>query len=325
MKEVQFIRKNEKHWKSLEKALTGSLVLSPDELADSYVRLTDDLSYARTFFPDSKVVHYLNNLALKAHQRIYKNKKEKRSRIVEFWKTEVPEAILQSHKEIKYSAIIFLLAISIGVFSSMLDSEYVRLILGDYYVNMTLENIDKGDPMAVYKSSSQGNMFWGISSNNVRVSFLVYVVGLLGSIPTGLILFYNGVMVGAFQYFFIKQGLFWISFTTIFIHGALELSEIVITGGAGLVLGNSLLFPRTYSRRVSLVRGAKRSLKIVIGSVPIIVLAAIIESYLTRHYLEMGGFLRVLVIVLSFVYIYWYYYYYPKRLEKDGTITASID
>ena len=322
MKEVVFIKKNEQSWKALEKALAGKNVLSPDEMAEYYIQVTDDLSYAQTFYPDSKVVGYLNGLAIKAHQYIYRNKKEKKSRFVDFWKYEVPKAVLESHREMSYSLIIFLVAITIGVFSSMLDEDYVRLILGDYYVNMTLENIEKGDPMAVYKSASQGNMFFGISSNNVRVSFLAYVLGIFGSLGTGMVLLYNGVMVGAFQYFFIKNGLFWISFSTIFIHGALELSEIVITGGAGIVLGNSLLFPGTYSRRVSLVRGAKRSLKIIMGSVPVVILAAIIESYLTRHYLEMGSALRIIVIVASFAYIIWYYILYPKKLQRDGKLES---
>ncbi len=321
MREVYFIRKNEKAWKSLERALQGTTTLNPDELADCYVQVTDDLSYARTFYPESNVVQYLNGLALKVHQQIYKNKREKKNRFIHFWQNEVPEAILQSHKEIGYALLIFLVSIAIGIFSSYMDPDYVRLILGDYYVNMTLENIKEGDPMAVYKSSSKGSMLFGIASNNIRVSFLAYVVGFLGSIPSALILLYNGVMVGAFQYFFISKGMFWISFSTIFIHGALELSIIVIMGGAGLVIGNSLLFPGTYGRRVSLLRGAKRSLKIVMGSVPVVILAAIIESYITRHYQEMGSFLRATVIILSFAYIIWYYYLYPKQLAKNGKIS----
>ena len=317
MREVVFIKKNEKVWKDYDAYLRGEQQLSADDLAEFYIQITDDLSYAKTFYPKSKaLIEYLNRLALASHQSIYRNKREESSRFINFWRYEVPMAIRESHKEIFISLIIFLSAIGVGVFSTWLDPEFPRMILGDQYVNMTLDNIARGNPMAVYESADQEAMFFFIGSNNIKVSFMAYIMGIFGSVFSGLILVYNGIMVGAFQTFFVQQDLFWLSFSTIFIHGALELSEIVITGGAGLVLGNSLLFPGTYSRRVSLIRGAKRSLKIVIGSVPVVIIAAIIESYVTRQYMSLGDYGRLAIIVISFAYVIWYYYFYPIIVEK---------
>lgn len=317
MREVIFINKNEKVWKDYDDYINGDKRLSADELAEFYIQITDDLSYAKTFYPKStSLTQYLNRLAIASHQSIYRNKIEESSRFITFWKYEVPLAIRESHNEMFYSLIIFLSAIAIGVFSTIVDPEFPRMILGDSYVNMTLENIANGNPMAVYESQDQSAMFFGIGSNNIKVSFMVYIFGIMGSVFSGLILAYNGIMVGAFQTFFVQQDLFWISFSTIFIHGALELSEIVITGGAGLVLGNSLLFPGTYSRKVSLLRGAKRSLKIVVGSVPVVIVAAFIESYVTRQYMTLGDYGRLAIIVASFAYVLWYYYFYPKQVAK---------
>lgn len=317
MREVIFINKNEKVWKDYDDYINGDKRLSADELAEFYIQITDDLSYAKTFYPKStSLTQYLNRLAIASHQSIYRNKIEESSRFITFWKYEVPLAIRESHNEMFYSLIIFLSAIAIGVFSTIVDPEFPRMILGDSYVNMTLENISNGNPMAVYESQDQSAMFFGIGSNNIKVSFMVYIFGIMGSVFSGLILAYNGIMVGAFQTFFVQQDLFWISFSTIFIHGALELSEIVITGGAGLVLGNSLLFPGTYSRKVSLLRGAKRSLKIVVGSVPVVIVAAFIESYVTRQYMTLGDYGRLAIIVASFAYVLWYYYFYPKQVAK---------
>jgi uncharacterized membrane protein SpoIIM required for sporulation len=90
-------------------------------------------------------------------------------------------------------------------------------------------------------------------------------------------------MVGAFQYFFIERHLFQESFLTIWIHGAMEISAIVIAGAAGFALGRSLLFPGTYSRAVSFRLGAVKAIKIFIGITPIIVIAGFLESYFTRH------------------------------------------
>jgi uncharacterized membrane protein SpoIIM required for sporulation len=317
MKEIVFIQKNEKYWTKFEEYLQNDKAIDPDELAEDYIRLTDDLSYAKTFYPESPLTGYLNELALRLHQRIYKNKKEKKNRIREFWLYEVPKAIYDSRKELLYACIIFSISIGIGLFSSFQDDSYVNLILGDSYINMTEENISAGDPMAVYKDASHTSMFFGISSNNIRVSFLAFVIGIFGSVLTGLLLFYNGVMVGAFQYFFISKGMFWISFSTIFIHGALELSAIVIAGGAGIVLGNSFLYPGTYSRGRSLRIGGKKSLKIVMGLVPVFILAALLESYVTRYYLELGSGGRALIIILSFAFVFWYFIYFPRKLFKN--------
>ena len=320
MREVIFSRNNETKWKEIEQYLSGSRRITADELADYYIQINDDLSYAKTFYPESRIVSYLNNIALNLHRKIYKNKKEKKSRFKYFWKYEVPMAMREGHRELLYSFIVFMVAIGVGVYSSMYDDSFVRLILGDGYVNMTLNNIDEGDPMGVYRSHSQGGMFFGIAINNVRVSFMAFAVGILSSVMTGYILFQNGVMVGAFQYFFIQKGLGWISFSTIFLHGALELSAIVIAGAAGMIIGNSWMFPGTYSRSVSLTRGSKRALKIIIGLVPVFIIAAVIESFVTRLYQDMPSIMRSAIILLSFAWIIYYFVLLPIRLEKEGML-----
>ncbi len=325
MREVIFSRNNESKWKEMEEYLSGSRRITADELADYYIHINDDLSYAKTFYPQSHLVSYLNEIALGLHRKIYKTKKEKKSRIKQFWRYEVPAAMRAGHKELFYSTVVFLVAIAIGVFSSMQDDSFVRLILGNDYVNMTLNNIDEGDPMGVYRSHSQGGMFWGIAINNVRVSFLAFAFGILSSLATGYILFQNGIMVGAFQYFFIQKGLGWISFSTIFLHGALELSAIVIAGAAGMIIGNSWMFPGTYSRSVSLTKGSKRALKIIVGLVPVFIIAAVIESFVTRLYQDMPSALRSIIILASFAWVIYYFVILPIQLEKQRITESTFD
>lgn len=324
MKEILFIKKNEPNWKQFEGFLKGKEEVPVDQLTNLYLQLTDDLSYARTFYPKSPIVDYLNNLSMLAHQKIYKNKKEKKSRFRDFWIYEVPLAVKRAHKELLYATIIFCVSIAIGLFSMQQNPEFVRSILGDVYVNITEDNIANEDPLAIYKSSGQGNMFVGISSNNIRVSFLVYAFGLLGSIPAAYILLTNGIMVGAFIGFFIEKGLGGIAFTTIMIHGTLELAAIIIAGGAGLVLGNSLLFPGTYSRSESLIRGARSSLKIIIGLVPVFLIAGFLESFVTRHYISLGNIGRSIIVFLSFCFIVYYFIIYPYRISENEYDSRQI-
>ncbi|MCW9098144.1 MAG: hypothetical protein OQJ93_12235, partial [Ignavibacteriaceae bacterium] len=151
MREVAFLKKNAEKWKEVEDFLSSKEKVDPDKLADLFIELTDDLSYSRTFYPDSKTTQYLNSLAAKIHQSIYKSKKERKERFIRFWKYEAPLIFYKHRREIFISLAIFLVAMLSGIVSSAGDSGFVRLIMGDSYVNMTLENIDKGDPMAVYK------------------------------------------------------------------------------------------------------------------------------------------------------------------------------
>lgn len=321
MQEVAFLKQNMEKWKQIEAILSGKNI-NPDTLAELFIQLTDDLSFAKTFYPGSKTVLYLNSLAAKVHQAVYRNKKEKKSRLITFWKFELPAILKDCRREMFYSLVIFILSIFIGIVSSANDKTFVRLILGDTYINMTLENIDKGDPLAVYKKVNEINMFFGITFNNIRVALFAFTAGVLFSFGTGLLLFYNGVMLGAFHYFFFQKGMLISSMLTIWIHGTLEISAIIIAGCAGLVMGNSILFPGSYTRRRSFMNGAKNGLKIVIGLIPVFILAGFLEGFVTRH-TGMPAFVSLCIIISSLIFVIWYFIIYPLNVKKEAAHANS--
>jgi uncharacterized membrane protein SpoIIM required for sporulation len=315
LREVAFLKKNAEKWREVEDFLSSKDKVDPDKLADLFIELTDDLSYSRTFYPESKTTQYLNSLAAKVHQSIYKSKKERKERFIRFWKYEAPLIFYKHKREIFISLTIFVVALLIGIVSSAGDSGFVRLIMGDSYVNMTLENIDKGDPMAVYKQMNGIDMFLGITFNNIRVSFIAFMFGLLISFGSAWILLSNGIMLGAFQYFFYIHGLLLESVLIIWIHGTLEISSIIIAGGAGITLGNSILFPGTYSRKQSFMIGAKEGLKMIVSLIPIFITAGFLEAFVTRH-TGMPVILSLTIILGSLTFIIWYFFVYPLILAK---------
>ena len=144
------------------------------------------------------------------------------------------------------------------------------------------------------------------------VSFNIFVSGVLTSFMPGYQLFQNGIMVGCFDTFFYQHGLLGESLLATMLHGTLELSAIVVAGAAGLAMGNGWLFPGTYSRIVSFQRGAKRGMKIVVGTVPLFILAGFIESFITRH-TEINDFVRLTVILLSLCFVIFYFIYLPYK------------
>ncbi|MBL7827983.1 MAG: stage II sporulation protein M [Saprospiraceae bacterium] len=309
MKETKFIEQNKEKWTEFEQMLREKN-RDPEKLNDLFIQITDDLSYARTFYPNRSVRVFLNTLAQRIFHNIYKGKRFPVERFRLFWTDELPHVMWQTRKALLLSFSIFLLAFSIGVVSSIINPEFARVILGDGYVEMTIENIEKGDPMAVYKESGPLGMTAGIAANNLFVAFRTAIFGVLASIGTLMIMLYNGIMVGAFQYFFIEKGVFWESFLTIWIHGTLEISAIIIAGAAGLVAGSGLLFPGTYRRVQAFQISMRQGLKIFLGIIPIIILAAIFEGFLTR-YTETPDFIRAMFIGVSLFFVLWYFVWLP--------------
>ncbi|NER14093.1 stage II sporulation protein M [Leptobacterium flavescens] len=316
MREVAFIKQNKEKWLNFEKTIFGKQLKNPDELASLYIQLINDLSYAQTYYPKSKIIGYLNQLAAKAFQKIYKTKREDKNRFIEFWKTEVPLIVYEYRRYVLYAFLLFFTFTAIGVLSAAKDDTFVRLILGDHYVNTTMENIEKGDPVAIYKSGSNWGSFIGITLNNLYVGILTFVLGIFGGVGTGYKLLQTGIMLGAFQYMFQAEGVLWESVRGIWIHGAMEIFAIVIEGAAGLILGASILFPKTYSRFVSFKIGVKNGVKILISTFPFTFAAGFLEGYITRYSNIMPNWLSVGIILITLSIISYYYLVYPFIVNK---------
>jgi uncharacterized membrane protein SpoIIM required for sporulation len=315
MREAAFVKIHKERWQLFEDVLGNKQQISPDKLSDLYIEITDDLSYAKTFYPNSNTAVYLNSIASSAHQKIYKTKKEGKNRIITFFKTEFPLEFYKYHKQLLIAFLVFAFFTLVGAFSASEDGNFIRLILGDTYVNMTLENIEKGDPMAVYKDAEETKMFIAITLNNIKVAMYAFLLGILFSVGTLYIMMQNGIMLGSFLYMFYEKGLLWESSRTIWIHGTIEISVIIIAGCAGLVLGNGLLFPKTYSRLDSFKISIKAGLKIMVSTIPFFIVAGFLEGFVTRH-TEMPDWLAIFIILISLAIIIFYYVIYPIQLTK---------
>ena len=316
MKESQFIEDNEADWKRLE-----SLLVNPNKDADQLLQLFEkvsgDLAYARTFYPNRSVRLYLNNLTQKVLNSIDTRKsKFKFSDIIHFYRHDLPAIVYESKNAFLTSLFVFVVAVVIGALSTAQVPEFANVILGDRYIEMTEDNINEGDPMAVYKDENKGGMFMAITINNIRVSFLCFILGFLAGVGTIYVLISNGIMLGAFQYFFYTKGLFLTSFLTIWIHGTLEISAIIIAGAAGIILGNGLLFPKSYDRNISLLLSSKKALKIILGIVPLFIMAGFLESFVTRL-TELPTIVKVLIIGMSLLFILVVFVFYPWLHSKE--------
>ena len=316
MREISFIKKNKSKWLEVEQSLNQKQSQNPDELADAYIQLINDLSYSQTYYPKSKTTEYLNFLVTQIYRKIYKTKRLEQNRLKSFFLEEIPSLVYQYRKQMFFAFALFFFFVALGAISAAYDDRFVRIILGDEYVNMTLENIKNGDPMAVYKKQGELNMFIGITINNIGVAMKSYVFGLSAGVLTFFMSMQNGIMLGSFQYFFYENGVFEQSLRGIWLHGAMEIFSIVIATMAGFILAGSILFPGTYSRFQSFVTGARESLKILISTLPFFVMAGFIEGFVTRWSGTMPLWINVFIIVLTLALISFYYLVLPFIYHK---------
>jgi len=323
MREVAFIKQNKEKWLEFEQAIFGKSKKNPDEMASLYIHLVNDLSYAQTYYPKSKTVIYLNHLASQVFQKIYKTKRTEKNRLIYFFKTEVPLLMYQYRRYLLYAFVLFFATVAMGVVSAKYDQNFVRLIMGDDYVNMTLRNIKDGNPVAVYKSGSNWGSFIGITINNLYVGAQCFMYGIFGGIGTFYIFLQNSLMLGSFQYFFYEHGVFWQSVRGIWIHGAMEIFAIVIEATAGFILGASILFPKTYSRMNSFKIGFRTSLKIFLSTFPFTIAAGFLEGFITRYSIDFANWFSSLIIVSTLSAIAYYYIVFPHIVHRKTNLARE--
>jgi uncharacterized membrane protein SpoIIM required for sporulation len=319
MKETSFIAQNKEKWKRFEQIQTSEIE-NPEVLSELYMDLNDDLSYAQTFYHKRTVRVYLNRLAQLIFTGMHKQKKEPLKAFINAWKYSVPLEIYRARKIIIFAFLLFTIFCALGVVLTKLNPEFPSQVLSPGYVEQTNENIKNGNPLAIYeqgqKIDTPVGMFVRITTNNLKVAFLTFFLGFFFAIGTYLILFYNGVMVGVFQYFFYTKSLLLTSFLGIWIHGAFEISAIVIAGASGMVVGNGWLFPGSYTRLQSMQMAAIRGMKIMLSIIPILIVAGALESFVTANYQVLPDWSKWILILFSFALILFFYLFYPIYVAR---------
>jgi len=326
MREVYFIKQNKEKWLGIEQVVQGKIKKNPDDLSSLYINLVNDLSFAQTYYPKSNTTVYLNHLSSQIFQKIYKTKRVEENRLVYFFKTEVPLIVYENRRYLIYSFLFFIFFMLIGVLSAVYDKDFANLILSEGYVNMTIENIKNGNAVGVYQDGSTWGSTIGITFNNIIVGAKLYIYGIFGGLGTLYLLMRNSVMIGTFQYFFYEHGALGDSARGIWLHGAFEIFSMVVEGMCGLILGTSILFPKTLSRFNSFKNGFKNSFKIFLSTVPFTICAGIIEGYVTRHALNMPLSLNLFIIFGCLGIIGFYYFVYPHIVNRriKNTINDAV-
>ncbi|SNR15958.1 stage II sporulation protein M [Tenacibaculum jejuense] len=316
MREIAFIKQNKEKWLEFEEVISNKIKKTPDEIAHLHIQIMNDLSYAQSFYPKSNVVPYLNKLAKSSYSKIYHTKKQTKNTLISFFLDTVPLLLYKYKKYMYISFIVFFAFFFIGLLSTFNDENFARQILSNDYVDQTLENIESGDALAIYKGGSTWGSFIGIFNNNLKVGLNMFLSGLFIGIGSGYYIMVNGIMVAVFQAFFYQHNSLVDSLLGIWIHGTYEIFAMIIEAGCGYIIGASILFPGALKRFESFKKGLRESFFIFLSTIPFTFVAAFLEGYVTRHYNKMPAFVCVFIILFCLITISYYYLIFPYKVAK---------
>lgn len=289
MHEEEFISTNREAWTELEELTSkaddeGFKSFSGEELRAlhaGYMRAASDLAFAQTHYPASATTAYLNGLVSSTYAQIYTSKPRRLSRVLGFLVRDYPRLVRAKAREIGLAAGIFLLASGIGFGLPFTNPRLSRALLPENFRETIVDQLEKGQAAA----RVQGQMGPAVSStimvNNIQVSFVAFAGGILLGTLTVYTLSANGLLLGGLAGIFAKYGFSLIFWSLILPHGILELPSIWITAGAGLVIGKGIVKPGTEPRSVSLRRAAHDAVRLLLGTIPVFVVAGLVEAFFT--------------------------------------------
>ncbi|MCG8500203.1 MAG: stage II sporulation protein M [Firmicutes bacterium] len=304
MTENRFIRKHTKTWSELETILKQLKKSGYEkaqfhtlrELDRLYRQVSSHLSYAQTYFPDSSAADYLNGLVSEAHNYFYIRKKGNIKSVYDFFINEIPTTIIANRHFFAISLLIFLAASLYGFGMTWVD-------LTNAYVFLPAQWMQNIDPQI------EGPVEWNhpimsgiIMTNNIYVALKAFAYGISFCVGTIYVLALNGLLLGSLSAFMTAQGNALIYWSLILPHGIIELCAIFISGAAGLKIGYSLIRPGRYKRKDALMIAGKESLTLMGIVIPMLIIAGIIEGFLTPsglspwHKLAFAVFTGILLI-----------------------------
>ena len=247
------------------------------ELGLLYRQIAADLAALREDPASVHFARYLNQLLARAHNIIYSTRKTSTSTTVEFFRTTYPNIFRKNWNYVLVAMLVFLVAALVGAGLTWQDPDFKLSVLGPKMV----ETIEKREMWTHSIVGIKPLASSGIMTNNLSVGFATFALGITGGLGTLYEIALNGVLMGVIGMACHMSGMSLKLWEFVAPHGVLELPAIFIAGGAGLRVAAGLLFPGYLPRRESLVRGGNEGVQLLLGSIPILVVAGVIEAFVS--------------------------------------------
>jgi len=317
-----FVERNRAAWERLETLLArsgqrGLSALSPDELQELgtlHRQVAADLAAARTYHAESKIVGYLNQLALRSHNAVYRAPKRRVLRVLAEFVDSIPQTVRRRRGALAASALIFFLGSLLGAAGTAVDESVADMILGTEFT----ENVRGGgfwieDVTDIWPESALSGY---ILTNNLWVSLQVFALGFTG-VLSALMLFFNGAMLGTVLVLCGQYGLSARFVPFVMGHGVIEISAVLLAGAGGFSIFDGWLHPGDKPRLQGLREGARDGLAVVSAAIPALLVAGPVEGLVSTAE-TIPGFLRIgLGLLLGAVYWAWLWTWKRKTTLTD--------
>lgn len=321
MKEEKFIRQHKNNWKELEdltslfaKNRPGKL---PPEKVERFLllfrRVSHHLAFARTHYPESKTVDYLNTLIGSAHNHVYAVKKISPRSVPYLLFNKIPRMLYRYRWYIATSTLCFLLGALVSTVLVTYDPELAGLFLPESYASIGQEGeLGAGEWNYALMSSY-------IMVNNISVALKAFVFGITLGLGTIYILLLNGSLLGALTTLIYQNGTPLEYWSLILPHGIIELTAIFISGGAGLLVARSILIPGKYSRKDALIKAAKKAVTLLAGVMLMLIIAGLIEGFFTPLDITPGFKLGFACLTGVLLVVYFFLPHLTEKPENQKT------
>ncbi len=322
MRSEDFIRERKPSWDRLQALMedverVGYVQMGKArvfELARLYREATSDLAQARTHFPDHQIAAFLNHLVARAHGKVYTGKALPLQAIPGFFMHEFPALFRETWRYSALGALALFLPAILSFMVIKADPSLSEYFLPQFFKDSIEQRMEEDEHWADI-SPETGAMFSSyIMVNNIQVSFYAFGLGMFLGIGSLLILARNGIMLGAVAGVVNRAGADAVLWSFVVSHGVIELTCICIAGGAGFMLGSGVLFPGRHSRRDALVINATRAAKLIIGICPLLVIAGLIEGFISP--LKIPAFSKFLFAIIPAVALVLYLNRGGRDLDK---------
>lgn len=282
-----FVRQNRPNWQRLETmlgAIESRGVRKADrpflrELSALYRATTADLAFAQTHYRSTTVLLFLHQLVARAHNQIYRPHQVSPRSVDLFIRRGIPQAVRTHVQAVAWAAIIFFLGVALGLSAVQFDEHAASIILPTNVLNSIYSgHMWTGGIFSVVPAPVASTFLF---TNNISVALWAFAGGLSFGLITTLILFQNGFMLGVVFKLCANYGLLAALLEFIASHGVLEISSILVSGGAGYVVANALINPGALSRRDALSVQGRSAVRMVVACVPALVTAGCIEAFIS--------------------------------------------
>jgi uncharacterized membrane protein SpoIIM required for sporulation len=279
---IRWLEKRKPYWARLEQLVqqsnSGIAALSHNELKELgllYRQIASDLASVREDAGSRQLVVYLNQLLGRTHNLIYMGHKPKISALVRFYRDTYPQVFRETLPQTLLAVTVVMVAAISAWVLTLRDPGFAYRLLGAHMIETIEQRQMWTDSIVTIKPLASS----GIMTNNLSVAFSMFALGITGGLGTIWMLAVNGLLLGVIGAATARAGMALQLWSFVAPHGVLELPAIFIAGGAGLEIARGLLFPGLLSRRDSLEKAGGRAARLLLGTIPMLVIAGLIEGF----------------------------------------------